>query len=118
MTKEFIPHDLGNSARILRNDRREGNDILNHIDKEEFTDRLKNSVEICNKDEQTVTISKEHSTEKTKEQYRHLIDEEKTKSTEFRYGKITNVVIYRGENMILENGIEYRSVEEYLKSLR
>lgn len=56
--------------------------------------------------------------EQAKEQYRHLIDEEKLKSTEFRYGKITKkVVIYRGENTTLENGIEYRNVEEYLKSL-
>jgi len=47
-----------------------------------------------------------------------LIDEEKLKSTEFRYGKITKrMVIYRGENETLENGIEYRNVEDYLKSL-
>ena len=59
-----------------------------------------------------------HSKEQTKEQYRHLIDEEKLKSTEFRYGKITKkVVIYRGENTTLKNGIEYRNVEEYLKSI-
>ena len=32
--------------------------------------------------------------------------------------KITKkVVIYRGENTTLKNGIEYRNVEEYLKSL-
>ena len=42
----------------------------------------------------------------------------KPKSTEFRYGKITKrVVIYRGENTTLENGIEYGNAEEYLKSL-
>ena len=59
-----------------------------------------------------------HSKEQAKEQYRHLIDEEKLKNTEFRYGKITKkVVVYRGENTTLENGIEYRNVEEYLKSL-
>ena len=47
-----------------------------------------------------------------------MIDEKKLKSTEFRYGKIKKkVVIYRGENATLENGIEYRNVEEYLKSL-
>ena len=59
-----------------------------------------------------------HSKEQAKEQFRHLIDEEKLKNTEFRYGKITKrTVIYRGENATLENGIEYRNVEEYLKSL-
>ena len=245
LTKDFMSHDLGISARNLRNDRQNQNDILDRIDKEEFTKRLKNLLEIRNKEEQIVTISEDHrreikeyldaldltvdidiqtlpvgreknyktvftqpgmrysqakelvqslledgefqelsidernavierilsdikgrmmedivlletkianpkkqvfqlqfavgefdmvvadnanatckiyevkhSKEQAKEQYRHLIDEEKLKSTEFRYGKITKrTVIYRGENETLENGIEYRNVEDYLKSL-
>ena len=245
LTKDFMSHDLGISARNLRNDRQNSNDILDRIDKEEFTKRLKNLLEIRNKEEQIVTISEDHrreikeyldaldltvdidiqtlpvgreknyktvftqpgmrysqakelvqslledgefqelsidernavierilsdikgrmmedivlletkianpkkqvfqlqfavgefdmvvadnanatckiyevkhSKEQAKEQYRHLIDEEKLKSTEFRYGKITKrMVIYRGENETLENGIEYRNVEDYLKSL-
>ena len=245
LTKDFMSHDLGVSARNLRNDRQNSNDILDRIDKEEFTKRLKNLLEIRNREEQTITISEEHrreikeyldaldltvdidiqtlpvgreksyktvftqpgmrysqakelvqslledgefqelsiaernavierilsdikgrmmedivlletkianpkkqvfqlqfavgefdmvvadnanatceiyevkhSQEQAKEQYRHLIDEEKLKSTEFRYGKITKrTVIYRGENATLENGIEYRNVEDYLKSL-
>ncbi len=245
LTKDFISHDLGVSAKNLRNDRQNSNDILDRIDKEEFTKRLKNLLEIRNKEEQTVTISEDHGREikeyldaldltvdidiqtlpvgrgknfktvftqpgmrysqakelvqslfedgefqalsidernavierilsdikgrmmedivlletkianpkkqvfqlqfavgefamvvadnanatceiyevkhskkQAKEQYRHLMDEEKMKSTAFRYGKITKkVVIYRGENTTLENGIEYRNVEEYLKSL-
>ena len=245
LTKDFISHDLGVSAKNLRNDRQNSNDILDRIDKEEFTKRLKNLLEIRSKEEQTVTISEDHrreikeyldaldltadidiqtlpvgrgknfktvftqpgmrysqakelvqslfedgefqalsidernavierilsdikgrmmedivlletkianpkkqvfqlqfavgefdmvvadnanatceiyevkhSKKQAKEQYRHLMDEEKLKSTAFRYGKITKkVVIYRGENTTLENGIEYRNVEEYLKSL-
>lgn len=245
LTKDFISHDLGVSAKNLRNDRQNSNDILDRIDKEEFTKRLKNLLEIRNKEEQTVTISEDHrreikeyldaldltvdidiqtlpvgrgknfktvftqpgmrysqakelvqslfedgefqalsidernavierilsdikgrmmedivlletkianpkkqvfqlqfavgefdmvvadntnatceiyevkhSKEQPKEQYRHLMDEEKLKSTAFRYGKIIKkVVIYRGENTTLDNGIEYRNVEEYLKSL-
>ena len=245
LTKDFMSHDLGISARNLRNDRQNSNDILDRIDKEEFTKRLKNLLEIRNREEQTVTISEDHrreikeyldaldltvdidiqtlpvgreknyktvftqpgmrysqakelvqslledgefqelsidernavierilsdikgrmmedivlletkianpkkqvfqlqfavgefdmvvadnvnatceiyevkhSKEQAKEQYRHLIDEEKLKNTEFRYGKITKkVVIYRGENTTLVNGVEYRNVEEYLKSL-
>ena len=59
-----------------------------------------------------------HNQEIVKEQYRHLIDKEKIEKTEFRYGKIVKkVVIYRGDNKTLENGIEYRNVEDYLKSL-
>ena len=245
LTKDFISHDLGISARNLRNDRQNQNDIFDRIDKEEFTKRLKNLLEIRNKEEQIVTISEDHrreikeyldaldltvdidiqtlpvgreknyktvftqpgmrysqakelvqslledgefqelsidernavierilsdikgrmmedivlletkianpkkqvfqlqfavgefdmvvadnmnatceiyevkhSKEQAKEQFRHLIDEEKLKNTEFRYGKITKrTVIYRGENATLENGIEYRNVEDYLKSL-
>lgn len=245
LTKDFISHDLGVSAKNLRNDRQNSNDILDRIDKEEFTKRLKNLLEIRNKEEQTVTISEDHRREikeyldaldltvhidiqtlpvgrgknfktvftqpgmrysqakelvqslfedgefqalsidernavierilsdikgrmmedivlletkianpkkqvfqlqfavgefdmvvadntnatceiyevkhckeQAKEQYRHLMDEEKLKSTAFRYGKIIKkVVIYRGENTMLDNGIEYRNVEEYLKSL-
>ncbi len=245
LTKDFISHDLGVSARNLRNDKKNPDDILDRIDKIEFTKRLKNLLEIKNKDEQKVNINDEHrkeikeyldaldltvdiniqtlpvssnklfktvftqpgmrysqakdliqsliddsrfqelsisqrnlvterilsdikgrmmedivlletkiayptkkifklqfavgefdmvvtdsinmtceiyevkhSKEIVKEQYRHLIDEEKIKNTEFRYGKIIKkVVLYRGENKMLENGIEYRNVEDYLKSL-
>ena len=245
LTKDFISHDLGISARNLRNDRKTSNDILDRVDKKEFTERLKNLLEIRNREEQKVKISDEHrreikeyldaldltvdidiqtlpvgreknyktvftqpgmrysqakelvqslledgefqelsidernavierilsdikgrmmedivlletkianpkkqvfqlqfvvgefdmvvadnanatceiyevkhSKEQAKEQFRHLIDEEKLRNTEFRYGKITKrAVIYRGENATLENGIEYRNVEEYLKSL-
>ena len=245
LTKDFISHDLGISQRNLRNDRKEENDILDRINKKEFTERLKNFLSIKNKEEQTIRIEEEnrreikeyldaldltvdidiktlpvgrekryktiftqpgmrysqakefvkslledsvfqelsldernrvierilsdikgrmmedivlletkfanpdkevfqlqfaigefdmvvvdpknntceiyeikHSKEKANAQYRHLIDEEKLKSTEFRYGKIVKrCVIYRGENTCLENGIEYKNVEEYLKSL-
>lgn len=245
LTRDFISHDLGISARNLRNDRRKPNDILDRIDKKEFTEKLKALLEIRNKKEQKVEILDEHrreikeyldaldltvdidiqtlpvgrernsktvftqpgmrysqakdlvksllsdgefqvlsaderstiierilndikgrmmedivlletkiaypkkqvfqlqfavgefdmvvtdeenltcevyeikhSREQTSEQYRHLTDEEKLKITEFRYGKIRKrAVIYRGENVTLENGIEYKNVEEYLKSL-
>ena len=244
LTRDFVSHDLGISAKNLRNDRQNPNDILDRIDNKQFVERLKEMLEIRNKSEQTITISDEsrreikeyldaldltvdidiqtlpvgktntfktiftqpgmrysqakelvqsllmdsefqnlsieerneiikrilneikgrmmedivlletkvanpkkqvfklqfsvgefdmvvanntdltceiyeikHSKEKTEEQYRHLIDEEKLKNTEFRYGKITKrAVIYRGDDAVLENGIKYINVEEYLKS--
>ena len=59
----------------------------------------------------------EYSTEITEAQYRHLIDEEKCKATEWRFGTITGkYVIYRGESCEV-NGIHYLNVEEYLKGL-
>lgn len=58
-----------------------------------------------------------HSAEAVEAQYRHLVDEEKCKATEFRFGPITGkYVIYRGENQDI-NGIHYLNVEEYLKGL-
>ena len=45
-----------------------------------------------------------HTKEQAKEQYRHLIDEEKLKKTEFRYGKITKrVVTYYEEDITSKN---------------
>ena len=58
-----------------------------------------------------------HSTEIVPQQYRHLIDEEKCKQTEHRYGPITGkTVLYRGENRVIE-GIQYQNVEEYLRNI-
>jgi len=57
-----------------------------------------------------------HSTEITPEQTRHLIDEDKCKATEHRYGKITGkYVLYRGKAVFVD-GVQYLNVEEYLCS--
>lgn len=59
-----------------------------------------------------------HSDKIVDMQYKNLIDEQKCKDTEFRYGKILNkYVIYRGEDKVLDNGIKYINVESYLKNL-
>lgn len=58
-----------------------------------------------------------HSKEAVPQQYRHLIDEQKCAQTEHRYGPITGkIVLYRGENQIVD-GIQYRNVEEYLRTI-
>ena len=69
-----------------------------------------------------------HSTERTKEQFRHLIDEKKCSEASFRYGDITGkYVIYRGAATPPANvknstsdtcGVTYINVEEYLKKLQ
>ena len=59
-----------------------------------------------------------HSTEVVNEQYKHLIDEEKNKLTEHKFGNIlSKSVIYRGESKIIDE-IKYINVEEYLKNLK
>lgn len=58
-----------------------------------------------------------HSTEVVENQYRHLINEDKCKETEFRFGDIKGkYVIYRGETHDVD-GIHYVNVEEYLSNL-
>lgn len=51
-------------------------------------------------------------------QYRHINNEERCRETEKMFGKIIGkYVLYRGQNVILGNGVQYLNVENYLKSL-
>ncbi|MBQ9989535.1 MAG: AAA family ATPase [Lachnospiraceae bacterium] len=59
-----------------------------------------------------------HSDQIVSAQTRYLTDEERLNQTSRRFGKISKrCVLYRGKDVMLENGIEYRNVEEYLRSL-
>lgn len=59
-----------------------------------------------------------HSNQIVPAQTRYLVDEEKLNQTSKRFGRITKrCVLYRGEDTVLENGIEYQNVEKYLKNL-
>lgn len=59
-----------------------------------------------------------HSTHRVDAQYRQLVDVEKCTCTEQRFGRIVErCVLYRGEDCTLPNGIVYRNVGSYLKSL-
>ena len=57
-----------------------------------------------------------HSKEISPAQYRHINNEEKISLTEAQFGKVVRkCVLYRGESQELENGVEYKNVEEFLK---
>ncbi len=59
-----------------------------------------------------------HSNKIVPEQTKFLLNEEMLEQTRKRFGEITKrCVLYRGEDTVLENGIEYQNVEEYLKKL-
>ena len=81
---------------------------------------------VFNPDEGTCEIYEiKHSKEVVPQQCKHLLDEQKCKDTEFRYGTITGkYVIYRGATTsLVQTGVEtpedvtYLNVEEYLKKL-
>ena len=59
-----------------------------------------------------------HSDQIVAQQTQYLTDEECLKATEWRFGPITKrCVIYRGPDTVLDNGIVYSNVENYLKAL-
>lgn len=81
---------------------------------------------VFNPDEGTCEIYEiKHSKEVVPQQCKHLLDEQKCRDTEFRYGTITGkYVIYRGATTsLVQAGVEtledvaYLNVEEYLKKL-
>lgn len=59
-----------------------------------------------------------HSEQMAAEQAKHLVDEEKIRLTENRFGEVKGrYVLYRGANAEREDGIIYKNVAEYLKGL-
>lgn len=59
-----------------------------------------------------------HSAKIVPDQTRFLVDEEKLEQTSRRFGQIVSrYVLYRGEDALMENGIEYQNIEKYLKQL-
>ena len=63
LTRDFVSHDIGQSARNLRNDRVSPNDILDRIDLQEVTRKLRNLLEIRNRNEQSIEIEDIHCRE-------------------------------------------------------
>lgn len=60
LARDFTSHDLGISAKNFRNDKKSSNTILDRIDRDAFVAKLKKTLEIKNKEEQTITITDAH----------------------------------------------------------
>lgn len=59
-----------------------------------------------------------HSAERDPHECRHLLNDDFLSATEKKFGSITKrCVLYRGQDFVEENGIEYKNVEEYLCEL-
>lgn len=74
---------------------------------------------IYNTEDSTCQIYEiKHSSEIVPRQYKHLVNEDFAADTEKKFGEITKrCVLYKGENHLEENGVEYKNVEEYLCEL-
>ena len=62
VTNNFVSHDLGSAAQLLRNERKEElrSRILEAVDKVSVTGCLMRSLDIVNRDQQTVAVTNEH----------------------------------------------------------
>lgn len=74
---------------------------------------------ICDKENHICAAYEiKHSSRYVRQQARHLMDERKLELTSMRYGKVTGrYVLYLGEDLDTEDGIAWRSAEQFLKSL-
>ena len=63
LTRRFRSHDLRVSAANLRRDRANPSDILDRVDTDAITEKLRELLEIRNKEEQTVEITDAHRRE-------------------------------------------------------
>ncbi|MBR0411294.1 MAG: AAA family ATPase [Eubacterium sp.] len=134
MTRAFISHDLGVSKANLRRDREAPTDVLDTIDEEAVTKRLKILLEIREREEQKVPLTEEHIREIR--EYLEMLDliydidivisGNKRKRTVFtqpglRYAQAEALVVsLMQDEMLLELGIKERMriTERILSEIR
>lgn len=72
LTRDFKSNDLALSARNLRRDREQPNDVLDRVDTQSVTRRLMELLEIRNREEQAITLEPAHAAEI--QEYLSLLD--------------------------------------------
>ena len=110
LTREFKSNDLALSARNLRRDREQPNDILDRVDTQNVTQRLMELLEIRNRTEQTVELEPAHAGEI--QEYLTLLD--LTKNVDI-------VTMPGGEKLprtvIAQPGLRYAQAKALIESL-
>jgi len=111
LTRDFLSNDLGISASNLRKDKTHPTNILDQIDREEFTEGLRNALEILNQSEQTVVITEDHRREI--KEYLDLLDLTVDIPTEFL--PVKNEVLTR--TAVAQPGLRYAQAEAFIRQL-
>ena len=111
LTRDFKSNDLALSARNLLHDREEPNTILQQIDADEVTEKLRQLLEIRNKPEQTVPISDAHRAEI--KEYLDLLDI--TVDIDTRY--LSDLNRKDKHTVITQPGLRYAQAEALVRSL-
>jgi hypothetical protein len=111
LTRDFISNDLALSARNLLHDREEPSTVLQQIDTDEVTEKLRRMLEIRNKPEQTVPISDAHRVEI--KEYLDLLDI--TVDIDTRY--LSDLNRKDKHTVITQPGLRYAQAEALVRSL-
>lgn len=111
LTRDFQSHDLGVAASNLRRDRNHPTDILDRVDINAVTDRLRALLEIRNKEEQTVTLDAVHAAEI--KEYLDLLD----LTQEIDVLHLPHVGTVGSRTIIAQPGLRYAQADALIRSL-
>ena len=111
LTREFRSNDLRISANNLRRDREEPTDVLDRINTEEVTERLKHLLMIRDREEQSIPI-KDANRREIKE-YLGLLD----LTAEIDEVSITDFNHRKKRTVFIQPGMRYSQAEALIKSL-
>ena len=111
MIRTFKSHDLGVSATNLRKDKKHPTDILDHINTEAVTERLRTLLEIRNKEEQQVQMSEEHVREI--KEYLEMLD--LIQDIDVKISESSGV--NRKRTIFIQPGLRYAQAEALVTSL-
>lgn len=111
LTRDFRSGDLALSARNLRRDQKEPNDILDRIDIASVTEHLRELLEIRNRPEQTVVLEEAHG--KEIREYLYLLD----LFQEIDVVSLSNVNRKASRNVISQPGMRYAQADALVRSL-
>lgn len=111
LTRDFRSNDLGLSAANLRRDREDPTDILDRVDIDQVTRRLREILEIKNTDERTVRLKEAHVAEI--KEYLSLLD--LIQESEVRY--LPDVDRHTTKVLFSQPGLRYAQASALIESL-
>ena len=111
LTRRFRSHDLRISAANLRRDREKPSDILDQVDIETITEKLRQMLEIRNKEEQSVMITDAHRREI--KEYLDLLD----LTYDIPIVHMTDYNIQDSRTVITQPGMRYAQAEALISQL-
>lgn len=111
LTRTFKSHDFGSAKDIMRKDRENPTDILDDVDGEKITERLKKLLKIRNKEEQKIDIQDVHRLEI--KEYLDLLD----LTCDIPLVNMNDLSSKKVTTVFSQPGLRYSQAESLIKSL-